>query len=316
MPEVIATCILCGESGEADPAAAAAIGVGEPFGVSRCGSCTLRWLSPRPDPEEYALVYQHVYYGSDDGERPAWLARYPAQNASQRHERAQRERLASWNRRQVQRLAGQRSAAGSLLEVGAGVGDLLAEARRQGFEVTGIEPSPDAVERARAEHGLDLHCSNLEDYFTDRRFDVVVLSHVLEHFADPVAALKRVHELVAPGGCVLIEVPSQFESLTSRLTSLLDRGRARPSSIYSIHHTYFYGPAHLRRLLRNAGFSADIRSFFPERRPHSLKAGVFYALDAIGDRLGSRGTYLEAVARPMGLPSPHAHAALKVQPGR
>src|SRR5690606_30810586 len=44
--------------------------------------------------------------------------------------------------------------------------------------------------------------------FASACFDVVSANMVAEHLADPAAALREVHRVLAPGGCALIHTPN------------------------------------------------------------------------------------------------------------
>ena len=88
---------------------------------------------------------------------------------------------------------------GRLLEIGASVGLFLDEARECGWKAVGIEPSRWAAEQAQA-NGLDVFNGTLEEYRSNGLFDVVVSWDVWEHLTDPVGAVARVAELLAPGG--------------------------------------------------------------------------------------------------------------------
>lgn len=60
--------------------------------------------------------------------------------------------------------------------------------RSLGWEVCGVEPDPKALALARQQLALDVR-SSLND-FPAAKFDVITLSHVIEHVPDPVATLK------------------------------------------------------------------------------------------------------------------------------
>jgi SAM-dependent methyltransferase len=97
---------------------------------------------------------------------------------------------------------------GSLLDVGCGHGVLLDEARKRGYESTGLELSADAARHARDSLGLDVHEVPLESFDPGaRRFDVIMLADVIEHLEDPVGALDRCHELLADGGVLVVVTP-------------------------------------------------------------------------------------------------------------
>jgi SAM-dependent methyltransferase len=92
---------------------------------------------------------------------------------------------------------------GKLLEVGCGSGALLLWLRSLGWtHLTGVELVPTAAESARAE-GLSVLCGPVEDIlsqFSDREFDVIISSMVLEHLHQPFAVVELVSEKLKPGG--------------------------------------------------------------------------------------------------------------------
>jgi len=51
-------------------------------------------------------------------------------------------------------------------------------------------------------------CAAFEEYTPQRPFDTIILGHVLEHVADPVAILRRVRGWLAPEGVVCAAVPN------------------------------------------------------------------------------------------------------------
>ena len=78
-----------------------------------------------------------------------------------------------------------------------------------GYEVVGIEPDPAArVLATKIGTVFEGTVEALPDAIAGRQFDVVLLSHVLEHCIDPTAALKNVKSLLAPGGTAIIETPN------------------------------------------------------------------------------------------------------------
>lgn len=101
----------------------------------------------------------------------------------------------------------------SLLDIGAGPGTITADLARRVApgRVTALEISADALTITRAEiekQGLttvdlavgDVHALD----FPDDSFDVVHAHQVLQHVADPVAALREMRRVVRPGGLVAV----------------------------------------------------------------------------------------------------------------
>jgi SAM-dependent methyltransferase len=97
---------------------------------------------------------------------------------------------------------------GRMLDIGAGRGRFVAQARAAGWYAHGIEPSLRGVEGARA-IGVDLVRSGIEDAAVPGgSLDAAELWHVLEHLDDPGAALERIAGWLRPGGLLLVGVPN------------------------------------------------------------------------------------------------------------
>jgi SAM-dependent methyltransferase len=96
----------------------------------------------------------------------------------------------------------------SVLDVGCGAGAALDTYRAAGWDTWGVEPDPDAgaVGRRRGHHILTGDFGTVE--IPSVRFGLVRFRHSLEHLADPVAALARGVNSLAPGGMCLVELPN------------------------------------------------------------------------------------------------------------
>jgi len=89
---------------------------------------------------------------------------------------------------------------GRLLEIGCSVGTFLKEAEMMGFEVEECEIEPWAVEEAK-KLGLKVKAGPFEELeYDESSFDYIVMFHVLEHFLDPLSALKKIFKMLKPGG--------------------------------------------------------------------------------------------------------------------
>jgi SAM-dependent methyltransferase len=97
---------------------------------------------------------------------------------------------------------------GRLLDVGCGVGSALWRLRSYGWDVQGLELD-DAAAAVGRERGLPIATGSLEDCdLVAGSFDVVRMSHVLEHACSPLATLKAAHRLLRPGGSLLMMLPN------------------------------------------------------------------------------------------------------------
>jgi SAM-dependent methyltransferase len=97
----------------------------------------------------------------------------------------------------------------SVLDIGAGVGLLGRALQERGWVgiFQAVESDP-GCEAALRQHGATAVWRDLADC-RDREFDLIVLSHVLEHIAAPREFLAAVRSRLASGGHVFIEVPNQ-----------------------------------------------------------------------------------------------------------
>jgi 2-polyprenyl-3-methyl-5-hydroxy-6-metoxy-1,4-benzoquinol methylase len=102
-----------------------------------------------------------------------------------------------------------------LLDVGAGSGPLVEEARALGADCEGVEPSEWLCARA-AEHGLDIHHGVLPHPDIRGEFDLVTLVDVIEHVPDPIRLLREVATAARPGGVVVLVTPD-VGSVAARL---------------------------------------------------------------------------------------------------
>lgn len=97
---------------------------------------------------------------------------------------------------------------GSLLDIGCGMGGFLLAGKRLGYEVFGVEPSASHGKAAVEVFGLNV----VKGYFNSRdfsnQFDVVILSHVIEHIYRPVEFFADVMRVVSPGGKLIVISPN------------------------------------------------------------------------------------------------------------
>ena len=144
------------------------------------------------------------------------------------------------------------STADRILEVGAGSGAILRELDRLKFgrQYWACEPSQQLYEqlmRANIGRLVEAHPTTLEDSpMVDNHFDLVVLSHVLEHVVAPGQLLARCLAL-APR--VVLEVPLEG-SIVARFRATLIRRRRWPNAAGHIH---FFSQRSTHELVSHAG---------------------------------------------------------------
>jgi len=198
--------------------------------VRVCRGCGLVCLNPRWDETGYTAYYRSNYYDS-----------YHAGSD-----------LTPKIDERGQAIAGLVPGNADVLEIGAGFGaNILAmsqHARR--LVAVEIDPKATAVIKQHTPR-CEVVTASLEEYAqgaTGEKFDVVVLSHVLEHFVDPRKALILVRRLVKPTGRLLVLVPN------------LDRHRGFLHQ-FTTPHTHYFSEVTLRAMLESVGFSCEGRNY-------------------------------------------------------
>ena len=95
----------------------------------------------------------------------------------------------------------------NVLEIGCGAGGILAVFKENGSAVTGLDFDDDYLEEARS-HQIRVIRGSTEALDRDVKFDVIILSHLLEHIVKPADFLNNVKSFLTDDGLIYIEVPS------------------------------------------------------------------------------------------------------------
>ena len=102
-------------------------------------------------------------------------------------------------------LINSKSAKGSLLDIGAGTGDFLATAKKDGWQIKGIEPSAKAKSIAKSK---DVAFAESLEELPSQSFDVITMWHVLEHVPNLDEYLSELKRLIKPNGTIVVAVPN------------------------------------------------------------------------------------------------------------
>jgi len=261
--ETLESCDLCGGTDFAIRDAATR--------VMECRSCGYRFTNPRPSQAEIAEAY------SAPAQYDGWLAQDAGREIMWRRRWALVKRYAKGKR---------------LLDVGAGIGTFLAQAKVDGWEVTGTEISRSAIAIARERYGIDLIEGQLEDISTEGQFDLVTMWHVLEHLPSPSHALTHCRGLLKTGGLMVVAVPNDSDARWR--FQRLKNGTYMPYEELEpgkeIHLSHFTVPV-LKRTLEARGFRverATVDDHYAERSPRRdrLVAGYRTVMAGTGLNLG------------------------------
>lgn len=195
----------------------------------QCPQCGLIYTSPRPSFDDIVDLYGHD------------LANISAQTHIA-HSDIKRL-YARHNLRLLRRFI----RSGALLEIGAGAGDFVHEARKSGFQPNALEFNPIQADHIRTE--LDIPCeqSPLDNtVFDGKRFDLLYHCDVLSHFYEPIVEFQKMHEILNDKGYLVFET-GNLGDVEKRFYRYIDRFQLPD-------HLFFFSEANLTSLLEENGF--------------------------------------------------------------
>ena len=95
------------------------------------------------------------------------------------------------------------------LDVGCGAGWMLKRLKQVGWQVEGIEWDKTAAEIAAARTGAKVYAGDFREIeLPKEKYSLIHLSHVFEHFNEPLRLLERFYELLASGGKLVLIYPN------------------------------------------------------------------------------------------------------------
>ncbi len=281
------SCPLCREEGEKlySELMDWTSGVPGNWAMQVCKNCGISWLNPQPVEEDVAKLYSSRYYthvpirrtrfdGLRDAIRQNVLARmgYAVEPSKEilafilSHMRSSARAAAL----DVMNLSA--AEVGEILDVGCGNGEFLRRMRSLGWSVFGVDPDPTAVAQGQSQ-GLQIFRGTIRDVPSSGCYDVITLSHVIEHTLNPV-------ELNT--GRLVVSTPN-INSLGHKWFGKYWRGLETP------RHLNVFSPEGFSRCVARAGLS--LISLSTETR----MARVLYIPSAYGQkgmrRVGERSDF-------------------------
>ena len=195
----------------------------------KCPQCGLIYISPRPSFEEILDLYGH------DNAHISAESHISAHFSKRLYARHNLKILRSFIR------------SGALLEIGAGGGYFLDEARNIGFDPYGLEFNPIQANHIRNKLNIPCEESSLTSpVFDGKYFDVVYHCDVISHFFDPISDFRKINEKMKDGSFVVFETGNLGE---------VDQRYFKYIQLFQYpDHLFFFSNDNLIDLLERTGF--------------------------------------------------------------
>jgi 2-polyprenyl-3-methyl-5-hydroxy-6-metoxy-1,4-benzoquinol methylase len=181
----------------------------------------------------------------------------------------------------VERFVGRR---GRVLDVGCAAGFFMRVMHERGWEVDGVEPSPEIAAHATEAYGFhQLHVGELQTApFDEGSFDLITLWDVVEHVPDPKALLRRAVSLLRDDGRLVVET----QNVASPFARLLGR---RWQHYKHMEHLYHFRPETLEELFKQSGLEMVDRTW--------RHAGKYVSLGFVRERAARLNVFLSRLLR-------------------
>ena len=207
---------------------------GQEFKLVKCNSCGLIYLNPRLTWETIKSVYSEnkldnfqYYLHTKDLDEQTFTDRLD--------------------------LISKYTKPGKVLDIGSSVGIFLHAAKKQGWDIFGVELNKEEAKYSEENFGVKL----LSSYGTKQEFGLINMSDVIEHFTHPKEELQKISKALKQNGLLLISTPDFDNILTRRV------------AIKPHEHLYYFDKRTLTKLLEATGFK--VLYIKPTTRKLSLK---------------------------------------------
>lgn len=264
-------------------------GAGELTSIVRCRACTHQFPNPMPFPKG-DLNDLYVDAGS-----------YFSGHDVDAKKRSGLELMAEFERRIGRK--------GAFLDVGCGMGENLWAARECGWDAEGVDPSTEFIRLGRERLGVTgRNCSLEEAEFPPERFDVIMMSSIIEHLYDPFSVTSEVARLLKPNGWFWFDAPNE-DGLYMKAGNLYMRTQGKDwvvvmAPTFPPYHVQGFNPRSVSALMSRTGLTIReiklVGGVCEQTGDRTLRKKIEHAtatiINAVG-RLVGRGTYMTVWAQ-------------------
>jgi 2-polyprenyl-3-methyl-5-hydroxy-6-metoxy-1,4-benzoquinol methylase len=208
---------------------------GESFSIWQCNNCSLRFTQDVPDARSIGRYYKSENYISHTNTSKGLINRI---YQSVRKKTLKQKAMLVQHFTLLEK--------GALLDMGSGVGAFVHEMKMRGWNVTGLEPDPDARDTAKKSFGCELLDAAKFYDLPPASFDAITLWHVLEHVHPLHEYIEQLKKLLKPFGRIIIAVPNY--------TSYDAKKYRENWAAYDVpRHLYHFSPLSMQMLLKKHG---------------------------------------------------------------
>jgi 2-polyprenyl-3-methyl-5-hydroxy-6-metoxy-1,4-benzoquinol methylase len=135
---------------------------------------------------------------------------------------------------------------GRILDVGCATGVLLKVAKLKGWEVYGVECFAKFANIAKKRLGKNIYHGMFEKVrFRDNFFEIILFYDSLEHMSNPQKVIKKVFEILKPGGYVVIVTPNT-KSFSAKIMG-------KSWTHFKAEHLFYFSPQSIKKILEENG---------------------------------------------------------------
>ncbi|MBF0463549.1 MAG: class I SAM-dependent methyltransferase [Nitrospirae bacterium] len=128
-----------------------------------------------------------------------------------------------------------------ILDIGCSTGCLLSLFKLNGYlNLLGLDPSSSCVKTIKELYNIEATVNSIYSFDTDEKFDLIILSSVLEHLVDCNNSMQKIYSLLKDHGLLFIEVPD---------AERFDLYISAPFQQFSIEHINYFSQYSIKNLL-------------------------------------------------------------------
>jgi 2-polyprenyl-3-methyl-5-hydroxy-6-metoxy-1,4-benzoquinol methylase len=197
------------------------------FIARKCKNCGM--ISINPSPDQYILdKYYEGYLINNKKDKKLWEQRKLAYEIDKK-----------WITTFVKN--------GNVLDIGSSGGQFLSTFDPKKWNRVGVDVDNSVADYAKKNYGVHVKVGNILELSFNKKFDLIIIRGVIEHFIDPLSVLKKCSKLLKHGGCLFITATPAGDSFA------FDVYREKWHLFTPPGHLHFFTVDLLSKILKKSG---------------------------------------------------------------